>query len=135
MRFWLKIMAKAAVWYLGVAGTLAFLTYAAATFPGMFLVGFFVVIFIVAGFAFVATLVYEHETKGEEMSQAERQQKCSHRVIRRKRSDDHPQYAFDAYVCGQCDQIFEIKEYHAPEPPKDEPMFDKRPWGFRERQA
>lgn len=63
-------------------------------------------------------------------------EECQHRVIRKKRSDDLHEYAFDAYVCGSCAQIFEVKPHEeTPEPPKG-PMFDRRPpWGLRNRQA
>ncbi len=62
--------------------------------------------------------------------------KCPHNVIRRgKRSPDR--YPFNAYVCGSCAQIFEVKEYVEPEPSKPEPMGSesKIPWGLRNRQA
>lgn len=58
---------------------------------------------------------------------------CEHNVIRRSKE----RYEFNAYVCGSCGEIFNVKKHVEPDPPrKDEPMFDRRPpWGFRARQA
>ena len=61
---------------------------------------------------------------------------CQHYVVRKIRRGKP--YPFNAYVCGNCAKVFEVKEYHEPEPPKErEPMFPKHsvPWGFRDRQA
>ena len=63
---------------------------------------------------------------------------CQHYVIRKRRRGGPHEFAFNAYVCGNCAKVFEVKEYHEPEPPKErEPMFPKHsvPWGFRDRQA
>jgi|GEM_PF-3001707 len=60
---------------------------------------------------------------------------CPHNVIRKKRTSDPHQYTFDAYVCGSCAQIFEVKPHAEPKQVK-EPMFSNpAPWGQRSRQA
>lgn len=66
----------------------------------------------------------------------ERRGRCPHRVLRKKSTAEGEKYAFEAYVCGQCGQLFEVSEHKEPAPSKAEPMFDRRPpWGSRVRQA
>jgi hypothetical protein len=58
---------------------------------------------------------------------------CQHYVVRKIRRGDP--YPFNAYVCGNCAKVFEVKEYVEVGPP-EEPMFDgRKPWGLRDRQA
>lgn len=60
-------------------------------------------------------------------------QDCKHNALRKKRG----MFTFDAYVCGNCSTIFEVKKHEVPPPDKPEPMGSesKVPWGFRARQA
>ena len=61
-----------------------------------------------------------------------KQDSCPHSSIQKKRG----QYEFNAYVCGSCGSLFDVKRYEEPKPVK-EPMFPKNPvpWGLRPRQA
>lgn len=66
-------------------------------------------------------------------SQIESDWKCQHNALRRCK-EPH-QYPFNAYVCGNCSQVFQVDLFRFPEPEKPEPMGKKIPWGLRARQA
>lgn len=57
---------------------------------------------------------------------------CEHHALRKVRDNRH---TFNAYICGNCAQMFEVTEHMQPLPDKPEPLSKKVPWGKRPRQA